>query len=185
MFSDSSSSSAHRHSLLSVSDSPLLTAHLISLSPVFIPYVFLHSTQSQLLQPTVHARLPEATINISHNQPPPLHINHYLSLCLRSCPSAAKAPPHVIILHGHKALLLPFNFKTEALSQVSSFFPPTVISNFTTLPRCSPNSLFLTKPSTEYTPQVESKDKFPWAQRHTSVTIPAPSPQGIAGESYK
>lgn len=67
---------------------------LISPTPTLLSVFIPHSTHIRLLQPAVHARLPEATINISHYQPPPVHINH----CLLKVSPVALEASHLFIL---------------------------------------------------------------------------------------
>lgn len=62
------------------------------------------SQQSQQLQP-------EATISISHNQTPPVHINHYLSSLLRLVQASQVWTLHAIIVHIHDALLHSLKYK--------------------------------------------------------------------------
>lgn len=124
----------------------------------------------------VHNRLPEATIKIRHchHQPPQLYINHHVSLCSFSIFGSihSSLQCQYLILHVQN------KHKQQMHGFVFCFFPLTIISNFNTSTNTEPLS-FSQKLPTVLTPQVESRDTFPWVLQHAPVAIPAPKPTGF------
>lgn len=160
VYSDSSSSQVHHqffpssynslsfHYLLCLCHKPFFTALRASCCSQRLPLTLATTKPCQF---TLTIASPSVTVSSSHS---------------------GLNTAHVIILYVQNALLL--SFKLDC--QICSFFPFTIISNVTSLKRQSLHSL--RKPPAEYTPQVESKDRFPWVLQHTPMTIPAPNPTG-------
>lgn len=148
-----------------ISSSPLHTTH----SHFTISCVYAISLSSQHRASCCSQRLP---LTLATTKPCQFTLTIASPSVTVSSSHSGLNTAHVIILYVQNALLL--SFKLDC--QICSFFPFTIISNVTSLKRQSLHSL--RKPPAEYTPQVESKDRFPWVLQHTPMTIPAPNPTG-------